>query len=214
MVSSGLCVPIHQPQTHLCNLWGNLSEERWAAESPPHCLAGPWWNIKTHSSASKRVLQSCHNKLKWPGSVIMGSMVMYYITNIYIRKFESFKWSVWARHLNLDLVSLFLTPKFDIVTKHLTLFNFGKHMTIKVFLLYELMHFCSKKFKWSACDSSEVLGKVSTCLLVCVAGSGVSFFCWQYEDFLKIFWSQVECCDALVMSRVNSASLQDPARTS
>jgi len=41
MVSSGLCVPIHQPQTHLCNLGGNLSEERWAAESPPHCLAGP-----------------------------------------------------------------------------------------------------------------------------------------------------------------------------
>lgn len=41
MVSSGLCVPIHQPQTHLCNLGGNLSEKRWAAESPPHCLAGP-----------------------------------------------------------------------------------------------------------------------------------------------------------------------------
>lgn len=41
MVSSGLCVPIHQPQTHLCNLGGNLSEKRWAAESPPHCLASP-----------------------------------------------------------------------------------------------------------------------------------------------------------------------------
>lgn len=41
MVSSGLCVPIHQPQTHLCNPGGNLSEKRWAAESPPHCLAGP-----------------------------------------------------------------------------------------------------------------------------------------------------------------------------
>lgn len=41
MVSSGLCVPIHQPQTHLCNLGSNLSEKRWAAESPPHCLAGP-----------------------------------------------------------------------------------------------------------------------------------------------------------------------------
>ena len=41
MVSSGLCVPIHQPQTHLCNLGGNLSEKKWAAESPPHCLAGP-----------------------------------------------------------------------------------------------------------------------------------------------------------------------------
>ena len=41
MVSSGLCVAIHQPQTHLCNLGGNLSEKRWAAESPPHCLAGP-----------------------------------------------------------------------------------------------------------------------------------------------------------------------------
>lgn len=41
MVSSGLCVPIHQPQTHLCNLGGNLSEKRWAAESPPHCLACP-----------------------------------------------------------------------------------------------------------------------------------------------------------------------------
>lgn len=41
MVSSGLCVAIHQPQTHLCNRGGNLSEERWAEESPPHCLAGP-----------------------------------------------------------------------------------------------------------------------------------------------------------------------------
>lgn len=50
MVSSGLCVPIHQPQTHLCNLRGNLSEKRWAAESPPHCLAGPD-EISKHTAA-------------------------------------------------------------------------------------------------------------------------------------------------------------------
>lgn len=57
MVSSGLCVPIHQPQTHLCNLGGNLSEERWAAESPPHCLAGPD-EISKHTAVqtSARVL--------------------------------------------------------------------------------------------------------------------------------------------------------------
>lgn len=51
--SSGLCVPIHQPQTHLCNLGGNLSEERWAAESPPHCLAGPDEISKQCGSASE-----------------------------------------------------------------------------------------------------------------------------------------------------------------
>lgn len=50
-VSSGLCVTIHQPQTHLCNLAGNLSEERWAAESPPHCLAGPD-EISKHTAAN------------------------------------------------------------------------------------------------------------------------------------------------------------------
>lgn len=50
MVSSGLCATIHQPQTHLCNLAGNLSEERWAAESPPHCLAGPD-EISKHAAA-------------------------------------------------------------------------------------------------------------------------------------------------------------------
>lgn len=53
MVSSGLCVAIHQPQTHLCNLGGNLSERRWAAESPPHCLAGPDEKSK-HSGVSER----------------------------------------------------------------------------------------------------------------------------------------------------------------
>lgn len=57
MVSSGLCVPIHQPQTHLCNLGGNLSEKRWAAESPPHCLAGPD-EISKHTAARASSLVS------------------------------------------------------------------------------------------------------------------------------------------------------------
>ncbi len=57
MVSSGLCVPIHQPQTHLCNLGGNLSEKRWAAESPPHCLAGPD-EISKHTAVQVSALVS------------------------------------------------------------------------------------------------------------------------------------------------------------
>lgn len=57
MVSSGLCVPIHQPQTHLCNLGGNLSEERWAAESPPQCLAGPD-EISKHTAVQASALVS------------------------------------------------------------------------------------------------------------------------------------------------------------
>lgn len=57
MLSSGLCVPIHQPQTHLCNLGCNLSERRWAAESPPHCLAGPD-EISKHTAVQANALAS------------------------------------------------------------------------------------------------------------------------------------------------------------
>lgn len=60
-VSSGLCIAIHQLQTHLCNLWGNLSEERWAAESPPRCLAG-LDEISKHTQQCGKALQPCYNK--------------------------------------------------------------------------------------------------------------------------------------------------------
>lgn len=65
MVSSGLCATIHQPQTHLCNLAGNLSEERWAAESPPHCLAGPDEISKQAAARAAAKLNELQSREGW-----------------------------------------------------------------------------------------------------------------------------------------------------
>lgn len=62
-LSSGVCVPIHQPQTHLCNLGGNLSEERWAAESPPHCLAAGSKHTAARQHSGR---ENTHKRTKWP----------------------------------------------------------------------------------------------------------------------------------------------------